>query len=62
MSDYVFETILERLEVEVSDRVKHIGGGACTDFSEYKHKAGIIYGFRLAVQSITDLREQMERE
>jgi len=53
MADTIWNTLIEKYEVEVEVLQKHLAGGRVKDFEEYRDLCGAIRGLRIA-QKLTD--------
>lgn len=57
----VLRHIAGELNRQIASYATSCSGGSAKDFAEYKYLCGLIRGLGIAIESITDLAQKMER-
>tara|TARA_R100001163_G_scaffold52025_1_gene39391 strand:+ start:510 stop:710 length:201 start_codon:yes stop_codon:yes gene_type:complete len=60
-SENLFDSLRNSIRVQMNEMSDHIGGGGCSDFSEYSKCCGIIQGLAMAERELLDLKERYEK-
>ncbi len=58
-ADPLLANLQQKIRVIMNDWADHVAGGACRDYAEYKHVAGIIEGLALAEREILLMDQQI---
>ena len=61
MEEKILEHLRSKMREMMNERADHVAGGACTDYSDYKHITGVIEGLALAEREILDLAERLRQ-